>query len=143
MMLLLLPAAVQAQWHCQTKGNANTVIRYTGSDREVQIPDKINRLPVNSIGKGAFYACTNLTQVVIPASVTNIENRAFWYCPKLTRVIFIGNAPIINQYVFDGDSKAIIIYSEGTTGWGKTFGGRPTEGWSAKPFLQPPLSTSR
>jgi len=132
--LLALPAGVRGQdYQFETNGNAITITKYIGAGGAVTIPAKINGLSVTSIGDDAFYASTNLTRVVIPASITNIENRAFSYCPNLTSVIFIGNAPRIDQYVFDADSKATIIYIKGTTGWGKTFGGRPTTVGILKP----------
>jgi BspA type Leucine rich repeat region (6 copies) len=94
---------------------------------------------VTSIKKEAFAACGNLISVTIPSSVTNIEIWAFDSCVSLKGVYFHGNAPGHGEYrgykgisiyhAFDRDSKAIVYYLPGTTGWGKTFDGRPTALW--------------
>jgi hypothetical protein len=94
---------------------------------------------VTTIKKEAFAACGSLTSVTIPASVTNIEIWAFDSCVSLKGVYFHGNAPGHQEYhgykgidiyhVFIGDGKAIVYYLPGTTGWGKTFDGRPTAFW--------------
>jgi hypothetical protein len=89
---------------------------------------------VASIGDYAFAWCTSLTTLIMPASLINISDRAFNYC-SVTGVYFQGNAPSVGLGVFDGDDDAIVYYLPGTTGWGETFGGRPTALWSvAVPF---------
>lgn len=57
----------------------NVLIKANKNIKTAEIPNG-----VTSIGKGAFYACTNLTSVTIPNSVTSIERRAFYWCDKLT-----------------------------------------------------------
>jgi hypothetical protein len=85
---------------------------------------------VATIGMGAFASCWNLTQIVIPKAVTSIEDAAFTSCGNLTAVYFQGNAPSLGgTYVFSSATKAVIYYLPGTTGWGATFGGRPTRLW--------------
>ena len=49
------------------------------------IPSKINEVSVTSIGEGAF-EYSNLVSIIIPDSVTSIENSAFSYCYSLTSV---------------------------------------------------------
>jgi hypothetical protein len=44
----------------------------------------------------------------------------------LTGVYFKGNVPSVGLHVFAGNYKVIVYYLPGTTGWGPTFGGRPT-----------------
>ena len=108
---------------------------------------------VASIGNDAFYDCTGLTSITIPHSVTSIEaeafpdrtglasatipgsvtnigNSVFYDCASLKGVYFKGNAPGIGSSVFEGDNNAAIYYLSGTTGWGTTFGGRPTVLWN-------------
>ena len=86
---------------------------------------------VTNIGHDAFRDCAYLTNLTMPNSVTNIAEAAFAGCYGLTGVYFKGNTPSVGQYVFDGYgyNHAIIYYLPGTTGWGATFGGRPTALW--------------
>ncbi len=85
---------------------------------------------VTNIGDGMFKSCISLTSVTIPASVTSIGDEAFFYCSNLTGVYFQGNAPtLVGGTVFDGATNATVYYWAGTTGWGPTFGGRPTMLW--------------
>jgi hypothetical protein len=90
-LLLTLPAAVQAQWNYTTVGGAITITGYTGPGGAVSIPDTIESLPVTSIGSCAFYNCTSLTSVTIPNSVTRVGDWAFTDCTGLTNVT-IGNS---------------------------------------------------
>jgi len=84
---------------------------------------------VTTIGANAFYGCAGLTGVIIPASVTSIGDYAFYGCTSLTGVCCMGNAPnLTGTNVFSGDNNATVYYMPGTTGWGGTFGGRPTVG---------------
>jgi hypothetical protein len=85
---------------------------------------------VTNIADDAFEYCTSLTGVTIPTSVTSIGNEAFRCCFSLTGVCFNGNAPSIGLIVFDSDDNATVYYLAGTTGWGPTFGGRPTALWT-------------
>lgn len=84
---------------------------------------------VGAIGKQAFYECTSLATVTIPKSVTWIGEEAFFYCTKLTGAFFEGSPPRVGLYAFDFDPNAIIYYLPGTTGWGATYGMRPTAQW--------------
>ena len=78
LLLLALPAVVQAQFTYTTNNGTITITGYTGSGGAVTIPSTINGLPVTSIGDYAFYNCTSLTSVTIPNSVTSIGDEAFW-----------------------------------------------------------------
>ena len=86
---------------------------------------------VTSIGDSAFYGCTSLTNVMIPNGVTNIGEDGFNGCTSLKGVYFLGNAPTVipGSYPFSGDANATVYYVSGTTGWGTTFGYRPTAIW--------------
>src|SRR5439155_6308702 len=90
---------------------------------------------VTSIGSGAFAYCISLTNVTIPNSVISIGYVAF-ISAGLTSIYFEGNAPTIDSYAFTGENNATVYYLPGTTGWGPTFGGRPTSPW------QPQVQTS-
>ena len=92
---------------------------------------------VTNIGSFAFYDCISLTSVTIPNSVTSIGHQAFDCCGGLTSVYFKGNAPSADATVFISDNNATVYYLPGTTGWGPTFGGRPTVLW-----ILPTIQTS-
>ncbi|MSU36263.1 MAG: hypothetical protein EXS36_14440 [Pedosphaera sp.] len=112
LLLLTLPAAVQAQFNYEINKGAITITRYDGSRGAVTIPDTINGLPVTGIGVGAFVAC-----------------------PGLTGIYFKGNAPSGGGNVFNNANNATVYYLAGTTGWGSTLGivmftGRPVVLWN-------------
>jgi len=71
-------------------GKAIEIIEYNGSDLQVNIPSKIQGLPVTIIGYGAF-AVKNITNIIIPDSVTFIKDKAFYMNSLLTSVT-IGNS---------------------------------------------------
>ncbi len=145
----------QAQYDYETSNGTVSITGYDCSSAggAVTIPDTIDGLPVSSIEVGAFYGCTSLTSVTIPDSVTEIGYGAFGGCTSLTSitigtgvtgiegagfsgcacvtgVYFKGNAPgDLGEYLFARADRAIVYYLPGTTGWGPTFGGRPTALW--------------
>ena len=84
---------------------------------------------VSEIGYDAFDGCNGLTSVTIPDSVTFIGCGAFFGCMSLTNTLFSGDAPFTDGDVF-GCTPALVSYFPGTTGWGSTFGGRPTFCWN-------------
>ena len=86
LLLLPLPAVVQAQFTFTTHNGTITIIKYTGPGGAVTIPSMTNGLPVTSIGGQAFYKCTNLSSVTIPESVTSIGSGAFGFSTGLTAI---------------------------------------------------------
>ena len=96
---------------------------YCSSLTSITIPHS-----VTSIGNYAFSSCTSLTSITIPYSVTSIGAYAFAVCTNLTGIYFEGNAPIAAA-PFGESSNVTVYYLPGTTGWGTSFGGRPTARW--------------
>jgi hypothetical protein len=77
---------------------AVTIIRYTGSAKDVTIPGRIDGLPVTEIGYGAFRE-KQLTGVIIPDSVIVIGGSAF-YDNQLTSVTIPDSVTTIGDYAF-------------------------------------------
>ena len=55
-----------------------TIIKYTGNDSYVTIPQEIKGRTVTAIDNGAFYNCKSLTRVEIPQSVISAASSAFY-----------------------------------------------------------------
>ncbi len=76
---------------------------YNGVSTNVVLPASISEngayLPVKTIAAGAF-AGTDINRIVIPESVTLIENSAFARCAGLEDITFKGDAPVIMQKAF-------------------------------------------
>jgi hypothetical protein len=79
----------ESVWKIVQGEDGLNIIHYTGSVKAVRIPDRINGMPVTSIGGVAFFG-TQVTSVTIPNSVTSIGAGAFMNTP-LTSVT-IGNS---------------------------------------------------
>ena len=81
---LIFPTS-KGKLYYEISNNEVTITRYFGKDTELEIPSKINGKIVTSIGVGAFNdAYCNLTNVIIPNSVTSIGDSAFSNCDNLT-----------------------------------------------------------
>ena len=72
----------------------------TATDSHIFIPSFYNNLPVISIGDWAFYNCTSLTEITIPANVTSIGGWAFQYCSSLTEITIPESVTSIGGGVF-------------------------------------------
>ena len=88
---------------------------------------------VTNIGMGAFSGCTNLGWVTAGRGVAAIDDVAFGGCSSLTGAFFWGNAPVVSVNAFTNAGNATVYYLAGSTGWGPTFGGRPTALWNPPP----------
>ncbi|MCL2061673.1 MAG: leucine-rich repeat domain-containing protein [Firmicutes bacterium] len=78
---------------------------------EVVIPDTVTALPNN-----AFRDCVNLVSVTIPASVTSIGNSAFQGCVSLTEIALPASVTEIGAHAFNGaTSLTDIIIPHGVT----------------------------
>ncbi|MDR0441999.1 MAG: leucine-rich repeat domain-containing protein [Treponema sp.] len=65
--------------------------------------DLSNSTSLSAIGGGAFYNCSTITGIIIPANVTSIGMDAFANCGNLTSVTFKGN---IEYSKFDQQSSS-------------------------------------
>jgi len=80
-------------------------IRDLASLRTVNLNEGLRRIDASN-----FYKCAALEEVVIPASVTSIDN-AFTWCPSLRRITFLGVCPEFTSpsFVFGNASKELVI----------------------------------
>jgi len=82
---------------------------WTGSDITVAVIEK----GVTSVGRAAFYNCTELTAVVIPESVTRIGAFAFAGCTGLKSVVIPNSVVSIGKGAFSycENLKSVVIGS--------------------------------
>ena len=64
----------------ETRDEFIVITRCDKGVEKVEIPEKINEKFVFAIGEYAFSRCTQLTEVVVPNSVIQIEKYAFFCC---------------------------------------------------------------
>ena len=100
-------------------GNDSTPAVPTSYAGPLTIPATLNGSPVVALNNDAFYYCSALTSIVIPASVTAIGDSAFCYCTSLTSVVIPEGVTSIGNYVFDGcSSLTSVTIPEGITSIG-------------------------
>jgi hypothetical protein len=131
LLLLTLPAVVQAQFNYIITNGTVTITRYTGLGSAVTIPSAIEGLPVTTIGRMAFYSigvttvtipntvtnigsiafygCNRLTAIDIPNGVTSIEDQTFEYCTSLTNITIPSNVTSIGDDAFASCSRLASI----------------------------------
>ena len=101
LLLLALPAVVQAQFDYTINNGTVTITQYTGSGGIVVIPSMTNGLPVTSIGDMAFRGQSSVTSVIILNSVTSIGRSVFQNCTNLTNVTISTNLVSIGMSAFE------------------------------------------
>ena len=84
-------------------GNVSNPLIYAKhiySDEDTEITNLIIPNSVTSIGYAAFRECSGLTSVTIPNSVTSIGGGAFYGCSGLTSVTIPNSVTSIGNYAF-------------------------------------------
>jgi hypothetical protein len=109
LLLLSLPALVQAQFTYTVSDGKVTITGYTGPGGALMIPSTIVGLPVTGFANMAFYNCTSLTSVTIPDSVTSIGGAVFADCTSLTNVTFPDGITELGGEAFGGCTRLISV----------------------------------
>ncbi len=101
LLQLALPVVVQAEFtYASNDNSAITITGYAGPGGAVTIPERINGLPVTSIGEAAFWGSFRLTNVTIPNSVASIGAGAFVGCSSLASITLPNSVTSIEDDVF-------------------------------------------
>ncbi len=108
---------------------------FDGSTKSVQIPAKIDGMPVVRIDDMVFYQ-TGITSVTIPEGVTSIGTGAFWHCGNLTDVKLPSTLTTIARFAFN-DCKSLdsISIPESLTSIGK-------DAFTATPWMEAQMKKS-
>lgn len=94
------PAEEQSEWDYTIADGSVTITDYTGSAEELVIPETIEGYPVTVIGARAFYTCSTLKSVEIPAGVTTIAHNAFAWCSNMASVTLPDSITQIERRAF-------------------------------------------
>ena len=89
------------------------IVRYSGREAKLTIPEVLDGVRVTSIGDAAFYECSRLTGVTIPDRVTSIGANPFRYCEKLFDVYVSPEHPAlatIDGVLFSKADKRLVWY---------------------------------
>ena len=96
--------------HTCSVSKSETAGEYSGN---IEIPSEIiynNEIyRVTSIGEMAFFSCRSLTSIIIPSSITIIEDDTFVACDRLISVIIPNSVTSIGWNAFEGCSSLISI----------------------------------
>ena len=95
------------KYKLNTEEKTATLSRYSGSAKEVCIPDSITysdetftfTFTVTYLGNGCFKNCTSLTSINIPSSVTSLES-CFVGCTSLTSIDIPSSITYLGYYCF-------------------------------------------
>lgn len=89
--------------------NEVTIVSYPENAKgSVSIPSEINGKPVVAIGDNAFQACTLISAVTIPNTVTSIGKYAFSYCVSLTNIVIPSSVTAIGKNAFQNTNNVVI-----------------------------------
>ena len=97
-------SGVDFKYYIMSDGTAQ-IVEYTGSAKNLVLPEKLDGHPVTHIGDQAFRKCYSLVTVVIPDSVTSIGENAFSGCGNLTSIAIPDSVTRIGETAFNNCSK--------------------------------------
>ncbi|MCK8622556.1 leucine-rich repeat domain-containing protein [Prevotella sp. E13-27] len=78
------------------------IVKYTGSDASVTIPNTFNEKPVTGIASEVFMDNQTMTSVTIGSNITSIGDRAFYNCDTLTSVSLPNAVTYVGEEAFVG-----------------------------------------
>ncbi len=87
---------------------------YTGSDVEIYVPSAIDGHPVSKLGIGLFKNQTQITGVIIPEGVTEIDAEAFAGCTNLILVAVPDSVNVFANSAFDNCPKLTLMGNSGS-----------------------------
>lgn len=93
-------AEIEGDYEYTIDNGAAVILKYSGSEKDVVIPETLGGLSVKGINSSAFSACSDMKSVVISQGVTTIGDSAFSSCMKLERVVIPGSVAVIEEKAF-------------------------------------------
>lgn len=95
------------------------VTAYNGSDTKIIIPETIDGYPVQVLSSGVFKACTDLTYIKLPKTVSSVSGQTFAECRSLTRIeVDSENTSYVseNGILYNSDKTTLVAFPNGIGG---------------------------
>lgn len=89
----------------QADGGQVWILGFEGNASRLDIPDKIEGLPVTQIQKKAFFNAGFLHAVTLPKTMEKVDNWAFAHCRMLEYVRFSGDDTELGKDLFVGSDR--------------------------------------
>lgn len=86
------------------------------------VPQRLGRWPLTMLRESPFINCRALTSVVIPGTITNVQDNVFYAAMGIETIIFEGNAPALSEDPFARTYGKVLI-KPGSTGWNRVIPG--------------------
>ncbi|MBQ2712788.1 MAG: leucine-rich repeat domain-containing protein [Clostridia bacterium] len=102
----------------ETAEGGYAIKQYVGKEKSVVLPSLYQGKPITEIGMEAFSEHTTLTEITVPASVTNISWFAFSGCTALKSICVAEDNPAylsIDGNLYTKDGKTLLRYAIGKT----------------------------
>ncbi len=108
-----------------TSDTTAMITKYTGSESEVVVPEKIGNYTVTTIGNTAFQDKKTIQKITLPKTIVTIEDyNVFWYCTSLKSINLPDSLTYLAAGAFSGcSSLEEIVIPNGITKLSKTFRG--------------------
>lgn len=112
-------------WEYYTYEDHVIITGYSGTDKEVVVPSKIDGKTVTSISPDTdswamdCFHDNTFTKITIPATVTDIDSYAFWAAKSIQEIVVDKDNPKFASYdgmLFTKDMKTLLDCPEGKTG---------------------------
>ena len=108
--LIISAPLAKGQFVIETNSGAITLIQWTEPAEVVYIPDTIFDMPVTGIADGAFSQEDVLKYVTIPDTVTNIGAFAFFGCTSLSGVSMPAGLVTIGSQAFQHSALTKVMF---------------------------------
>lgn len=90
----------EKEWRYEIKEGNVIILAYLGEDMEVEVPEKIEELPVIALEKRTFYEKKSLNRVYLPSTITRMGEYAFSECRALCEIEIPASLVKISRHAF-------------------------------------------
>ncbi len=105
----LKSAAPERNFEFEEKNGGVTVTEYIGSDPDVTVPAVLNGLPVLTVGENAFRG-KKVKTVVLSEGIRTLDWFAFYGCTELRSITLPASLALVEYGAFDGCNSTLTVH---------------------------------